>query len=386
MPPNSAGERYERLRPDASLGLWRDACLPLNFSYAHCRACEQACPVAALRVDSDWLSLTDACIGCGRCAAACPTGALGVGGCTVPASVARDADVVHVDCWKVPRSDSPPHALRVPCLGGLAVSQWLALVLVARGRPVIALDRGWCSRCPAGGGEHPAQANLKKARALLADIGMRRSDLPVLLTQRLPIATMPARIPAADEERAVSRRSFFSRLAREATATVVEVQTADPAAGERRPAALKPGALRVPERDHRLALLTVLARRTGAPLPRQLLPAIAIGPNCCNHRVCAALCPTGALKSYQDENASGVWFDAGACIRCGCCEQGCPEKALRLMPPGSAANRAQTVLTRHAQHECDECGTLFSATGDSGICPACHKSREAFSVFLAARH
>ena len=371
---NATGERFERLRPEAALGLWRDACLPLNFSYAECHACERACPVAALRVEGNALCLSDACIGCGRCAAACPTGALAVAGCTVPATVPADNSGIYVDCWKVPRADSPPAAVRVPCLGGLAVSQWLALALAADGRPVIALDRGWCAGCCAGGiGPHPAQGPLTEAATLLADAGVRRSALPALHTRRLPIARMPRTIPSADDERAVSRRDFFGRLAREATAAVAQAQEKKPAAQATRPT-LRPGALRAPERERRLDMLTRLAKRARGELPARLFATLAASDRCRNHRVCVALCPTAALRGYDNAGDAGIALDPLACIACGACERGCPEQALRLLPhTGSGMPPETTRLTHHRLRECAACGRPFTASGE--LCAPCRKSQ-----------
>ncbi len=379
---DATGERYVRLRSESPLGLWRDACLPLNFSYVACHACERACPVTALRVESDALSLSDACIGCGRCAAACPTGALGVAGCTVPASVASDTRAVHVDCWKVPRADSPAHTVRVPCLGAVAVSQWLALVLAADGRPVIALDRGWCEGCSAGGlGPHPAQGPLTEAAALLAAVGVQRSALPVLRTRPLPVRQMPLAIPSADSERAVSRRGFFGRLAREATASVMEAQGDRPAAETTWPA-IKPGALRAPERERRLGILMRLAKRTGAALPVRLFPTLAVSDRCRNHRVCAALCPTGALRGYEADGVAGIVFDPLACIACAACERGCPEQALRLGPPAPGARLEVTRLTRHNVRECTACGRPNTEPGE--LCGPCRKSQELVRAVFAS--
>lgn len=379
---DAPGERYVRLHSEAPLGLWRDACLPLNFSYLECHACERACPVGALRVEGNALSLSDACIGCGRCAAACPTGALGVAGCTVPASVAADASAVHVDCWKVPRAQSPAHTVRVPCLGGVAVSQWLALVLAADGRPVIALDRGWCQGCSAGGiGPHPAQGPLAEAAALLAAVGVQRSALPTLHTRRLPIGKMPRAIPSADAEREVSRRDFFGRLAREATAAVVQTQENRPTAEDRRPT-LRPGALRAPERERRLAVLERLATRTGEGLPARLFATLAVSDRCRNHRVCAALCPTGALRGYEADGAAGIAFDPLACIACGACERGCPEQALRLGPSAPGARLEATRLTRHTVRECAACGRPTTEPGE--LCGPCRKSQELVRAVFAS--
>lgn len=368
MTPATAPHR--RLRADAPLGLRRDACLPLNFAYASCRDCEQACPVGALRVSAEEIVLRQGCTGCGRCAAACGTGALRLEGCDVPAMLPARTTAIAIECAKVPARDAIPGAVRVPCVEGLAVSQWLALVHAAEGRPVEVIDRGWCAGCNAGG-VHLAHGSLDQSRALLAQMGVPASELPVRRALPLPPERMPRAIPALEAPPAMSRRGFFGHIASGAAATASAMAGAvDPPAAR----AVKPGALATPERQRRVALAEAIARREGAKLPDALFPMLVADGACRNHNVCSAMCPTHALHAYKDEEHAGIAFEAAACIDCGACVAACPQKALSFDAHGAPAGAGAVRLTRHRIHECSDCGAPADEAG--GLCYACRNGRE----------
>ncbi len=363
---------HRRLRADRPLGLRADACLPLNFSYASCRECERACPVGALRVGGDEITVGVACTGCGRCAATCTTGALRIEGCDVPESLPPEVQRIHVECRKVPVKESLPNDVRVPCIGALAVSQWLGLVRAADGRPVEVVDRGWCARCDAGGA-HLGRGSLDEARALLAKMNLPADRLLRRSAAPLPLYRMPRAIPAATAPAAMSRRGFFGHLARGATATA-SVAAAAAQAPAPKARAMRPGALAIPERERRLELADLIARRAGAALPAPLFPALAVTDACRNHNVCAALCPTQALHPYRDGECTGIAFDAAACIACGACVTGCPEKAIALDARGAAPAAEAVRLTSRRVHECRDCGAAAEEAG--GLCDACRRSEE----------
>jgi ferredoxin len=329
------------------------------------------------------LQLDAGCLHCGRCAAACPTGALSLPGLSAALVAGTSAGTVYVDCRKVPPRESPADAVRVPCVGAVSVGQWLALA--AKGGEVIALDRGWCRDCSAGGASHPAQAALTEACALLNEAGVPPTAMPRLLRRTLPAWQMPASIPDARSERRLDRRHFFAGLAGELAGVATAYRGAP--AGEPTPTrATRPGQVRALERERRLAALATLAHRHGTRLPARLFPQIEISTRCRDHHVCASLCPTGALAAYADGGASGVRFDAFTCIACGACERACPEQALRLRAAGGdAVPTAAVVLTRHGRRECYDCGASFSAVAEESTCPSCRKSRAAFAPFFGAR-
>lgn len=381
MDEANARADFRRLNAQASVGLCVEACLPLRTHHAECDACVAVCPVGVLARSDGGFSLADGCLGCGRCMAACPMGALTVSGFGLDAVAEDNRGALCIDCQRVPASAAPAGTLRVPCLGGLTVSRLLALRRLAGTRPIHLLDRGGCMRCPAGQGtKHPVRATLTRARAWLQEAGVPESQWPVLRKQALP-PSRRARTASPDQDRAppLSRRDFFGRLTRQVAGAVSAAMddtagaTAHGVGAGRRYTA----PVRSLERDRQLVLLQQLAMQHDRRVPAHFFPAIEVEETCRNHRLCVALCPTGALRAYDDGGDSGVVFDASACIACGCCEKVCPEEALRLRPQGNGATpQTPLPLTRHALHVCEDCCAEFADPEDETHCPTCRKSRD----------
>lgn len=368
---------HRRLRPDLPLGLRRDACLPINFGYVRCDACARACPVAALEVRADEIVVAGTCVGCGRCAAECGTGALRLEGFDVAAALPAGNGAVRVECSKVSDA-SAGDALRVPCIQGVPVSQWLELTHAAAGRTIEVIDRGWCSRCVAGGIE--SGDSLARARVLLEGTGLAAGCLPRRIEIPLPAAAMqPPR--EAQPAQPMSRRGFFARISRGATAAVTTAANAEEAPPARAP---RPGTLAAPERARRVAALRSLAARTGSALPAGLFPALHASGACRDQGVCAALCPTGALRRYDGDAETGIEFEAAACVECGSCVAACGRKALALRSRGVESRDGRQRLTRHRRRECRECGSPTSEA--DGWCRACRGRAELAEEAAAELH
>jgi Pyruvate/2-oxoacid:ferredoxin oxidoreductase delta subunit len=137
----------------------------------------------------------------------------------------------------------------------------------------------------------------------------------------------------------------------------------------------------------RIALLKEIAGRWVGGLPHGAMPRIDLSDACKNHGNCAAVCPTGALRSYADEAHAGIEFEAGACIGCGVCAMVCPESALAIAAAaGTAAHAAGPfLLSRHAQRECARCDNAFTVSGDEELCSACRKDVSLFANAIPTR-
>lgn len=371
--------QYKELRAGFPLNLREGACLALlSPRYATCRACEAICPVRAIHVSETALTLDESCLNCARCAAACPMGALETPGFAV-ADIAQEAThSIAVDCWKVPRDISPEGAVRVPCLGGLSAGRINDLVALAGQRPVVLLDRGWCSQCSAGGGgDHPASAALNSALSLLEKAGMATGELPWLELMPLPDKYLPADIPNADTQQQLSRRAFFGALLGKSAAAIGQAQhlTGKSELRRKRGFELEPVSSR--ERDRVLHSMQRITRRTGHPLPPELFYRLEISDACRNHLLCAKVCPTGALDIHEEENYSGLTFDGSFCIGCGHCVTVCPNEAIQLLPNGNNPLPVWPVqLTRFGEQSCAGCGRSYPASSGEEICPQCLKRRQ----------
>lgn len=343
---------YRPLAAGASVALYRNACVQLRSRYAECGHCEAICPAGTLTVRDQKMELGAECIGCGRCVAACPTGALQAEGFSSTGLLdhKRQAPVL-VECFKA----ATKAEVRVPCLGGLSVSRLLEIRIAAGEREVVVVDRGGCGECAAGAKskEHPAAKSIARAQARLRD-----ACLPERLLPR--IESMPGALPAAAPR--LGRRRLFRGLAG-------ALRQEEP----RGPFVPAPA----PDRERVLAALGRLAGRYGGEISQKLFHRVEVAPSCTGHGVCAAGCPTGALRVDRDE-ASGtavLSHSSDLCIGCGHCERVCPEKSAKLVFGGGRSSRR--AVAQFTVGECSTCGAGISKRegGPPSICERCEKSR-----------
>jgi len=372
-----SSESLQLLREDGALRLQEGACLPLRSRFGQCSACAQACPAGVLRVSVAAVELSEGCLNCGRCVAACPTDALRLEGygCAATLGAEPHRHPLEVDCWKVPRARSGPDAIRVPCLGGLSTGRLLELWRTAGEAGLELLDRGWCGACSAGGGNrHPVQHALDTARLWLEAVGVERERLPRLALRPLRIREMPEKIPEPEAERPISRRQFLRTVTAQAGAAAKRAAPV-PIGGPGAPAFPASARRESAERRRVLNALEAIAARRGAALPDELYPRVSNNGTCADHRVCTAICPTGALAVRTVDSRAALEFDAAACIACGACERACPEHALALDAHGG--QRERSIVAIHRQQRCMACGTEYTAKNeDDGLCLSCHKTRK----------
>ncbi len=105
--------------------------------------------------------------------------------------------------------------------------------------------------------------------------------------------------------------------------------------------------------DRREALLDNLAQ-----LGQPVLPSVATrlwgcvvidGRACSSCRMCAAFCPTGAIRKFDnDDGTLGVYHYPGECVKCGSCRDVCPENAIELLDEVRPAYLLEGAVHRYA--------------------------------------
>ena len=404
-----------RIAPHSRLWGTPSACLPRRFPSISCSRCSEECPTGALNIGEAGFELESRCVDCGRCAAACPTGALSLGQFRLDLQLdlpGQAETAIVVDCLKVPESLVPAHAVRVPCTGALATSQWLALVNAANGHRVRILDRGWCTTCSAGGVARPAAPRVDQARALLHGIGdVSSSPLPAsgeapafrdriaFADAPLPQELRPDAIPQPGQQRAVSRRGFLRELIGQAARVADDAnnitETIGEAPGTDGRARILPAERLAQLSELRRALVTIDETTGGARLPATLFHTVSTSQSCCNHQVCATACPTAALRGWSDGASSGIELVVDLCTGCGACAQTCPEQALRVVPAQTAPRPNQvTTVSHHVTSSCFDCGHPFvnrvsrqaihrhGSQGDDGSHDECKDTREPMREYV----
>ena len=384
---------FRRLHALGRVGLHGDACLHLQRSWMDCRRCADACPHGSLTRRDGALELDPArCTGCGLCATSCPTGALAVEGFAF--APPPSASAVTIVCDKAGPDATAGHdggeVRRVPCLGGLAMHDWLRLALSNGGAPVRMIDDGSCRHCQtARGTDNPGLDGLMSAQRALAASGVASDALPNRVKPQ-PLPNGNSLLPAPSAPPAAGRRAFFAGLSRAISAGVAQAAVpAIPFAGPRMSASRPRTPIPNVRGDEiRLSLLQI-ARLHGLAAPGQaLLPALVASDACRAHGGCARVCPTGALQleSSADGESARLSFDAWRCIDCGACAAACPSTALgheaRAWRPFVAAPVELAVIE---QSECAHCGAQFTTHGGKTLCERCSKAenlaRAGFALF-----
>ncbi len=381
--PLPSADSFSPIEPEGRVAFLSAACVALRAGPAACRNCVDACPAGSISFGDHGFSVSEGCLGCGKCAAVCASGALAVKGFenSVPPP---GGTVVRVECWKVPEPLAGAHALRVPCLGGLAPDRWLEIAETAGTRRVVVVDRGWCAYCSAAADQtssHPARPALERADAILAEAGWPTLCRPRFERDPLSLGLMPAAIPRERPE-SLARRAFFRRIGGEAR-RAAGLQAEAPL-----PRLLKRQGMAMPARDRLLAATGRLARASGRPVPAAAFVALTVASDCRHHGSCAAVCPTGALSHYEHGGLAGLEFNAWRCVGCGQCVRGCTEQAISLHPAPLAPDLdVPQCLTASTKTICGSCLQAFHGAPEEDTCPACRRNRsmgaDLFGTLLA---
>ncbi len=144
---------------------------------------------------------------------------------------------------------------------------------------------------------------------------------------------------------------------------------------------------RRPMAAERVALLKGIAARWEGRLAQGAIPQIQVSDACAQHGMCAAVCPTAALRRYAGDGHAGLEFDSAACIACGVCTMVCPENALaiRALAAAEGSSGTATRISRQEQRSCARCDDEFPAHGEDEFCPACRKDVGLFTHGFSAR-
>ena len=317
-----------------------------------CTRCLDVCSTTAITSAGSQIRVDPyLCQGCATCTLACPTGALSFRLPTRDILRRRLADAL--------RSPSAPPR---PVLVVHGQAQAEAVRGVAGARAVLPLA---ADPLPAFGEELWLEAFTLGAQAVVL-----LDDERLASASRAPIAKRVAQARLLLQSLGVPAHrlvfvpvdglaSWLDDLARSADAPAGDESGTPSAAAPLAPAATK-----------RLALLDAFGRLgsgDAAVAPVELPAGACFGEvvvdrkRCTLCFACVNLCPTGALSSDAG-GAPRLRFAEDACVQCGLCERGCPEKAVSLRPrfrPQASARGATRVLNEDELLACTTCGTPF---------------------------
>lgn len=330
------------------VGIAEDSCLAVRNRNASCRRCADVCPVRAVTVRANQISIDSAaCTNCGACAVVCPTRALAVLQPAYADVVGSLADAVAacagqgvdepmavIACARRAskrEADASCFAV-VPCLA--YIDEELLVQVAACGVGRIELVDGVCRTCKYRDTGAAIDETVDQARNLVSAFGG---------TTRIErVSAFPEGMPGPDSPAAFgqSRRAFFSDAAASAKDSVASAVAATmrrqlgteaekAPIGERLRVDGQGLMAKIPVPYHE-ALLDALDR-IGDPavetIAARAFASIDIDTEQCNNcGMCAVFCPTTALRRNPGEASSRVEyleFQACDCIACGLCADVC---------------------------------------------------------------
>lgn len=275
---------------------------------SRCGLCAERCPEGALAAQGDRVVLdAGRCTACAACIRACPVDAIQapggskleidacLRGMLAAATTPAPARIVAFTCSRWSGLLPPPYLeCQLPCVE--LVSAWAilrALHLGAHGVAVVIGD----SPCADRHQEH-ACGEVEIARTILGALGVE-----------------PGRVVRLDSARDASPSAFAAALE---------------GLG---PAASRDGSRtgQVPRPLGRLLAAMVRSASGTVAVPAATpLGSVEVDPRRCSLCGVCALCPTGALVTFDEEDRAGLGFDHAACTACDLCRRACPENAIRV--------------------------------------------------------
>ena len=373
----------------APLKITPTLCLPIRYQKSDCRICVQNCPVKAVEVTENSVSVTDkACTGCGVCASLCPTGVFEM--TNLPfhhffkkaEEYLSQVNAITLECYKVPFGDSLPLSLRVPCLAHITPGLMLKLLSVGA-KEIIIRDAGICEVCESKCGDKAAEDTVLKIQELLKDSGFQQKASVITNVVSINNLTFKGdRLKDYKEDYEVSRREMFSVFRKGAYKGVAGVIKEEPSP------VIDPGRDRLKkgipkEREELLKAMEGLISSNvnpQTPLRSRIFPAVKIDKGCDMCKLCHLFCPTDALTIEDTKEGQGIAFKAATCLGCGLCAPVCAKNVLTLKTqeilPDEIIQQKKRIIVWFDKARCADCGRNFVKIKSGEICDTCLKERE----------
>lgn len=357
-------------------------CVHRRQQVAGCDRCLAVCPAAAIASDQQTVKIDPhLCRGCGTCTAVCPTGAL------------TYADPPPSEI--IERLERMLRTFRIAC----DLRPWVGFFVD---------DSGPLERWAATRNAAMLPFEVRAVSAVGLEIWLAALCLGAAGVALLVPGSMPKPVVSELTRQTNVARKILEQLGQPpARIRILDSDSPDQELDSPEP----PGETTTGSwsfetvSDLRTRLLTLFGRLWSGSqdisgVPGNELPAwatfgcIALDQAACTMCLaCVSLCPTGSLRTTGDGDELG--FIESACVQCGLCEHGCPERAIKCQPRFDYRALRETeliVLNRARMESCLQCGKPFisaamlnsalqhlSGDGDSiqwaremlRICPRC---------------
>ena len=337
-----------------------DRCIRGSSRWVECRICERSCPQGAIAIGEKpfHLSVSEECDGCGLCWTKCPAEAFLPP--TAERLVGREELWVLCQGTSSDRAETPEDVgLRVPCVREIGF-RFLAAEWMAGLRRLIVCGAD-CSACDV-------------VLPVNHEDGLQRVNQILRVAGQGPMEVLSAESSGESEGRVgeKERREEAPRTSRRGLFKAVIAGTLDAAL----PASLGvPG--REPEAGRPVAFLEALRRlgeeRESETKGRLAACRLSVDSRLCyGCRVCATLCPTGALVWEEDletPDSARIRIDPSRCHGCGACVDLCDAGAVEVTFQPDFRVQEEIVFRERGCADCDR--VFLSAHPAEDLCPGC---------------
>ena len=359
----------------ASVSLER--CLNRRYNRVFCNKCEHVCCANAISFDTVPDIDGVACTGCGVCINVCPTGALSIRDISKKdiLSSIEDGRKVVFSCRSVQESDNESDTISyvtVPCIGYLCEGM---LIKAASMSEQIIIERA-CDHCALKIDFCVVQRKVDVANTILESFG-RNPNIEL----------------SADCTVDVLEKDSFGRKSIDYLRNVYGGNDNNRNNGGDLPDVESSGEMSIISATHVLLIDAISA--LGEPVKDVIilesgpLYSIDIADACDMCGLCAAICPTGALKLSESESEDGsmqsIGFNVSFCIGCDVCRQVCKKNAISYKADIHISDILSSdwiSLISHERMQCKRCKKYIKSIKKDELCSSCSLEQDVEQQFL----
>jgi ferredoxin len=300
------------LKPNGIVAIDQSRCLRMRFNKNSCTVCMRSCRLNTITIDNEVNIHRDTCSECMMCVSACPSGSFRMRAVNVHSLIARLRNIQAPVLSCHVRPGLVAHE-KTPCLGFLSEEHLIALLFFLRKPLQINLTE--CKDCS---NDFIVDVLRERLRSVAKKISMN-------VFEKLRIVENKADLNYKDVS--YDRRGFFRAL-KNLTAREARVLFDD---SHREECALSYSDKALPARRELLnRSFSVLPGHMRKRILEHYFYDIEVGETCNDCFACVGMCPTGALKSAEEDSETMLFFNSSLCTGCGLCGSFCRNNTVRM--------------------------------------------------------
>lgn len=347
-------------------------CSRIRSRHSECSYCTDVCPANAIIIHDNEIRADERCIGCGVCYSACPNSVFAIPDrddtkslLLIKKWLERSEDrTLRIKCDRV--NDKKDGIFNVPCLGRL--TEELLLGAICHGVNSVQILKPACDKCHIG----KASSRFLDVFVLTQNLmnALKIDPRKIKIVENFGDFNAPSLIP---DSPVMDRRAFFKSIGGK---TISIAEKALNPEGPEKPEEFIYDARGNQKRNLLLKIIESLycVDRLNSDGDEVFASGnihfgrVSINsPSCIGCKVCAALCPSGALKAEEDATGLKIYFRQGLCINCGICADACQQKAIKVAVPKKVEDALGPAITE------DKEGSLI-LNKEKKVCLACNST------------